>query len=251
MTRPYDLPPPLLQFYLTAPYPCSYLDNQMARSQVASPATLIDAELYGYLVHKGFRRSGIFTYRPLCDDCQACWPSRVPADLFQPSRSQRRAIKRHSGLRVQEKPLAFNDKHYALYQQYQRQRHPNGGMDEDEEDQYAHFLLQSQVDTRLVEFLDGDRLAMVSVIDVLTDGLSSVYTFFETESVGTSYGVYNILWQIERARDMRLPYLYLGYLIENCRKMAYKKAFQPLEVLRDGRWTTCDRARSRSQAKRS
>jgi len=230
------LPFSLLQFYATSPYPCSYLADREARSQVATPAHLIDAEIYSTLVRAGFRRSGIFTYRPYCDSCQACTPVRLPVDALKPNRSQRRAWKKHAHLQAREQPLVFFSAHYALYNRYQQARHPGGGMDEDSHDQYAQFLLQSRVDTRLIEFSEGDDVRMVSLIDVLDDGLSSVYTFYDPDQAGASFGVYNILWQAEQCRKLGLPYLYLGYWIAESRKMAYKKDFQPIEGLIDGQW---------------
>lgn len=231
------LPFSLLQFYATSPYPCSYLPNRDARSQVATPAHLINSEIYGELVRHGFRRSGVFTYRPACEGCQECIPVRLPVAHLQLSRSQRRSLKRHDDLLAEELPLAFFDDHYALYSRYQRARHAGGGMDEDGHDQYAHFLLQSRVDTRLIEFTEpGGAVRMVSFIDVLPDGLSSVYTFFDPEVTGASYGTYNVLWQAAQCRLLHLPYLYLGYYIRGSRKMAYKTHFQPIEGFIDGEW---------------
>ncbi len=236
MTKLNDLPLASVQFYATAPYPCSYLPDRAARSQVATPSHLIDTAVYSELVRLGFRRSGAFTYRPYCDHCRACVPVRVPIADFQPNRTQRRNLRNNGHLTVIKRALAFDPEHYAMYLNYQRFRHPGGGMDQDSREQYQHFLLHSNIATELLEFRDAGALRMVSLVDRLVDGLSSVYTFFDPAVRGAGYGTYNILWQIDRCHQLQIPYLYLGYWIEESRKMAYKATFRPIEGLMEGVW---------------
>ena len=236
MTRLHDLPLRQLQFYAKAPYACSYLPDLEARSQVVTPGYLVDQHLYSALVDSGFRRSGVFTYRPHCSHCSACVPVRVDVAAFRANRSQRRAFLRHASLEAFWQPLRFEPEHYALYTRYQAARHLERNAGQDSQEQYIHFLLQSTVPSQLVEFREGGTLRMISIIDELEQGLSSVYTFYDPDLPRGSLGTYNILWQIEECRRRNLPWLYLGYWIANSSKMAYKINYQPLQGLVDQRW---------------
>ncbi|WP_027468671.1 arginyltransferase [Deefgea rivuli] len=225
-----------LQFYATAPYPCSYLPELEARSQVAVPSELISSGAYSQLVLQGFRRSGAFVYRPWCDHCQACVAVRLPVALFEANRTQRRTLKRNESLKIRIMELEYRDEHFALYQRYQQSRHSGGGMDQDGREQYEGFILKSQVASFLAEFSENGVVRMVSLIDQLDDGVSSVYTFFDPDMATRSLGVFNVLWQVGLAKQLGLKYVYLGYWIKDCRKMEYKTQYRPIEGLLNGKW---------------
>lgn len=226
-----------LQFYTTASYPCSYLPGHMARSEVAAPAHLVDDAAYSRLIEQGFRRSGLFTYRPSCGECHACIPIRVDARRFQRDRTQRK-LWHHMQIRLTARcsPLHWDPEHFELYQRYQHKRHPGAGMDQDDQEQYTQFLLTSRVRSQMAEFHDADgALRMVAIMDRVDTGISAVYTFYDPDFQG-SLGTYGILWQLDYCRTLSLPWLYLGYWIRESRKMAYKSRFRPHQILRGGVW---------------
>ncbi len=235
MTLPTDPPLQKLQFYATTPYACGYLPGKQAQSLIATPHHLIDSDVYSDLIQLGFRRSGKFVYRPHCGHCNACVPVRLPVEEFVPNRSQRRALKHHQALSATIVPLAFKQAHFELYAAYQIVRH-EGTRDGEIAEQYRSFLVQSNVESLMVEFrLDG-VLKMVSVVDMVRDGISAVYTFYDASDESATYGTFNVLWLVEWCRSLSLPHLYLGYWIANSRKMAYKQNFKPQEGLVGGEW---------------
>ncbi len=242
MNKVKELPSHTIQFYATAPYPCSYLPGLEGRSQVATPPNLMTNAIYDELIHKGFRRSGYFTYRPYCDHCKACISSRIITKEFKATRSQTRAWKKHTHLTSKVLPLIYSEEHFNLYRAYQLSRHTDSitsdsaETEPEEESQYRQFLAQSHIESFLVEFRENGVLRMVSVIDRVSDGISAVYTFFDASVPNASYGTYGILWQIDFAQSKDIPYVYLGYYIKESQKMSYKSNFTPIEGLIDGQW---------------
>ena len=243
MSLPNEQPLHKLQFYVTTPYKCGYLPNKLAQSLIASPQHLIDANIYSGLITQGFRRSGKFAYRPHCENCRACIAVRLILSEFTPSRSQKRAYKQHSDLTAQIYPLHFNQQHFELYESYQSLRHLDETASEtsatakDEAEQYRQFLCQSNVESLMIEFKDANnQVKIVSVVDIVKDGISAVYTFYDATEVKASYGTYSIMWLAEWTKSLSLPYLYLGYWIKDSQKMAYKQHFKPQQKLIDGEW---------------
>jgi arginine-tRNA-protein transferase len=225
-----------LGYYTTPPHECSYLNGRRAVTLFVDPYTPMDNTTYSQLADTGFRRSGNYVYRPRCPGCLACVPVRIPVAEFRPDRSQRRTWARNQDLEFRIKSPVFDEEHFALYRRYTRLRHPGGGMDTDEPDQYRGFLISPWAETQFVEFRANGRLIAVSVIDCMAQGLSSVYTFFDPEEPRRGFGVYTILWQIEEAKRRGLPWVYLGYWIAETPKMAYKVRYRPLEALLNGQW---------------
>jgi arginine-tRNA-protein transferase len=225
-----------LSFFLSQPHRCSYLPQRQAVTLFADPDAEISRQQYTILSRYGFRRSGRFIYRPRCPDCSACIPVRVPVDEFRPRRAQRRTWQRNRDVTVQRTAAGFDPEQFALYRKYIEARHPDGGMNEDDPERYLEFLTSAGIDTAFYEFRVDRALLAVAVTDHLEDALSAVYTFFDPGLQARSLGVLAILWQIELAKTLGLSWTYLGYLIQECRKMAYKDEFRPLEGFIDGEW---------------
>lgn len=225
-----------LKFFTTAAHPCSYLDKREAVTLFADPEADMNMWTYSHLSSMGFRRSGNYVYRPQCQGCNACISVRVPVDQFRPTRSQRRTLTANADLTVTACTGEWSEEHYALYASYISARHADGDMYPPTPRQYREFLISDWSDTEFLEFRAGDRLLAVAVTDVLQDGLSAVYTFYDPNERWRGLGTLAILRQIESCRNRGLPYLYLGYWVRQAPRMHYKTRYRPLELLIEGEW---------------
>ncbi len=225
-----------LKIFATYPHECSYLEDQEATTLFVDPSADIDGSAYARLSELGFRRSGTHLYRPHCKDCQACIPARIPVALFEPNRQQRRILRRNADLHIRQLSDISADCYFDLYERYIAARHREGDMYPPSQDQYDSFLNCAWESTRFVVFEDNERPLAVAVLDVMENGLSAVYTFFDPDESKRSLGALAILWQIEYARQLQLPALYLGYWIKQCPKMSYKSQYRPLELYVNDDW---------------
>ncbi len=226
-------------FYGTAPQPCPYIAGQSESKAVTELASADADSLHDILSQAGFRRSHSIAYRPACPTCKACVPVRVRTADFQLTKSMRRVVRRNQDLTWREIAPFATQEQFALFKRYEHVRHGDGEMALMDFHDYRAMVEDTPVDTCLVEFRDArNRLAAVSLTDRLQDGLSGVYKFFAPERLTTSTGTFVILWYIERAKILGLPYVYLGYWIAQAPKMAYKERFQPLEALTHNGWRT-------------
>ncbi len=226
-----------VKFFITPLHKCSYLPRQDAITLFADPKAEVNQNLYSDLSEMGFRRSGNYLYRPHCRQCAACIPVRIPCNAFSPSRKQKRVIKKNADLNITAVDPVYSDEHYQLYQNYIEQKHRDGDMYPPSPEQYASFLLSDWGNTVFFEFRDGNnQLLAVSVCDILENGISAVYTFYDISQPKRSLGVMAVLWQIEEAKNRDLPSVYLGYWIKECQKMSYKTDYRPLEMLIDDHW---------------
>ena len=225
-----------IPLFLSQPHPCSYLEGECAQSAFVHTSRPVTTAIYGQLIEQGFRRSGDEVYAPHCPHCSACIPVRLPVARFKPGRSQKRCLSRNADTQVVVKPAVFEQAHYELYLRYQAVRHGGGAMAAAGPEDYLGFLGSSWCDTRFVEFSINNELAGVAVVDRFEQAWSAVYTFFDPKFASASLGVYAVLWQIEQARRQQKEFLYLGFWIKACQKMAYKSDYQPLQLLIDNQW---------------
>jgi arginine-tRNA-protein transferase len=225
-----------IQFYTTTRYTCSYIEKMDAKSLVVTPYRSINQNIFQDLVRKGFRRSGQYIYKANCESCTACIPIRLVVRKFMPSKTQKKIYKNLEHLNAHESPLVFKQEHFDLYLRYQNKRHSFIKNDQHGLGDYNDFLIKSNVQSKLIEFWDDNTLKIVTIIDVMGDGISAVYTFFDPDDKKVSYGIYSIAWLINWCKTQKFKYLYLGYSIGECNKMKYKTNFRPYELYLDGYW---------------
>ena len=225
-----------LQLYITTESICSYYADRMSSNLVPDPELALNMPIYNQLIQHGFRRSGAHCYRPHCKNCQACIACRLAVNNFVSSRSQRRCLKNNQDLKVASVRAVFNDEYFELYRRYLNSRHTDGSMANPCEEDFKQFLYCDWSDTRFLEFRLNKKLVAVAVSDMVSDGLSAVYSFFEPKMKSRSLGTYCILKQIDYAKELGLSYIYLGYWIKNHNKMHYKINFKPLQLYTDEQW---------------
>jgi arginine-tRNA-protein transferase len=234
------------QFYLTAPSPCPYLAGKEERKVFTHLVGERAPELNDLLTHGGFRRSQSIAYRPACESCRACVSVRVVAADFRPTRSMRRVLERNADVTGEMRAAVPTSEQYSVFRAYLDSRHHDGGMADMTVLDYAMMVEDSHVTTKMVEYRRrgenghaGDLIA-VALTDVLGDGLSMVYSFYEPDAADRSLGTLMILDHIARARRMGLAYVYLGYWVRGSRKMDYKGRFLPQERLMAEGWVRAE-----------
>ncbi len=230
------------QFYLTAPQPCAYLPGREERKVFTTLQGPTAVRVNDALSLKGFRRSQSVIYRPACAGCSACISIRVPVAHFRPSRSQRRILRRNADLRRQPCEAWATETQYALFRRYLDSRHAGGGMSDMDAFDFASMIDETPVNTTVVEYVIEDlergtrRLLAACLSDILGDGLSMVYSFFDPDESARSLGAYMILDHIRMAREMGLAHVYLGYWVPGSPKMDYKVAYRPFELCDGASW---------------
>ena len=225
------------QFYVTAPQPCPYLHGRAERKLFTALSGDRARELNNALSRQGFRRSQNVVYRPSCESCVACMSARIRVRDFQPNRSQRRVQRRNAGLRRLGTSAWATEEQFDLFRRYLDHRHADGGMADMDIFEFAAMVEETPVRSRLIEYHDPEgNLAAVCLTDLLDDGLSMVYSFFDPSLEKSSLGTYIILDHVRIARELSLPYVYLGYWVPGSRKMDYKARFSALEIYKGGVW---------------
>ncbi len=240
MTR--DISPDMgtIKLCLTEPHECSYLEGRRSTTAFVDPELNIDTQLYSKMTAMGFRRSGPYLYAPMCAQCNACVPARVPVTSFKESRGQKRCWKKNADITIEQLDGLNIDEHFPLYARYINERHKDGDMYPPFRKQFEDFLGNPWQSTRFLEFRLAGKLIGCAVVDILNNGVSAIYTYFDPLYSDRGLGNLAVLYEIRMARQLELDYLYLGYWIADCAKMKYKTNYRPLELYRGNNWQLAD-----------
>ena len=229
-----------IKLFETVTDQCPYLEHELSASILVDPEEIIKPELFSLLSRSGFRRSGKMLYSPKCPNCNSCVSVRIPSHLFKASRSQKRVSRKNNDLTVTIEEVSFQQKHFELYLKYQQHRHPESTMCDDDPEKYTSFIKSDYSDSKFVCFYKGTQLLGLCVVDQFAGGISAVYTFFDPEESHRSLGTYAILYLLKLARLRDIPYVYLGYWVDQSNKMDYKRNFKPMEGYQNRQWVELD-----------
>ena len=228
-------------FYLTVEHACAYYQDRVCQNVVPDPNIEMQADVYEQLGMIGFRRSGDHVYRPHCPNCNSCIPCRIDIKCFTPNRSQRRCLKQNSQVTIKPVKAEFKTEYYELYKKYLDHRHAGDEMSNPSEDDFKNFLICHWSHSHFLEFREDEQLLAIAVIDKIRNGFSAVYTFFDPDFSNRSLGTFAILQEIQHCKDNQLPYLYLGYWIDQHPKMHYKTNFSAVEIFQNNHWQIFER----------
>jgi arginyl-tRNA--protein-N-Asp/Glu arginylyltransferase len=240
MTR--DISPDIgsIKLCLTEPHDCSYLEGRRSTTAFVDPELSIDKDLYSRMTAMGFRRSGPYLYAPMCAQCSACIPTRVPVAQFKFNRTQKRCWNKNTDIVVEQLDAINIDEHFPLYARYINERHSDGDMYPPSRKQFEEFLGKPWETTQFLELRLAGKLIGCAVLDVLNNGLSAIYSYFDPLYTDRGLGNLAVLLEISLAQRLGLDYLYLGFWIADCAKMKYKANYRPLELYRENNWQLAD-----------
>ncbi|MCH2190782.1 MAG: arginyltransferase [Gammaproteobacteria bacterium] len=219
---------------------CPYLEGKRSASILVDPDHVIQPELFSMLSRSGFRRSGDMLYAPKCPSCNACVSVRIPSRQYKPSRSQKRVWRKNQDVRISIEEVRYDEAHFQLYLKYQQHRHSDSSMCDDDPNKYIGFIESSYAASKFLCMHIDDKLIGIAVLDQFEGGLSAVYTFFDPDYSNRSLGTYAIMYALKLARTHQIPFVYLGYWIDESPKMDYKRKFKPLQGYIDKQWKTLE-----------
>lgn len=224
-----------LSFFEAINGDCPYLEGREWVSHLFVAPNL-EPEIYEALLNQGFRRSGIIFYQNKCHGCAECVPLRLDVERFEPSKSQRRVLRKNEDLTVIIEDARFDEESFQLYRNFAKSRYQSDCSEED----YSNFLVNSALQTKMMKYYEGKKLIGVGWLDMLADSISSVYFAFDPAQSHRSLGTYSVLKEVEYCKEQRQKYLHLGFWVEDCQAMSYKNRFRPYELLQEGEWKSSD-----------